>query len=253
MDHHIKPPSRLSTLSEMFRAGAELLSFHVMLPTLMAHAPRNTTKTPVIVLPGFLLSDLSTIPLRKFLTGIGYQTYGWGGDRNFGPSSKTLQRMEDNLKKVYEAHGNKPVTLIGHSLGGIFATKLSRKYPHMAANVIKLGSPVDGMKYAPGINPWILNFFDKYNPSRKAALLADHPQKPHQETTNVLTLAIYTEGDGIVNWKACLDENAKNVKVTGSHIGLAFNRNVASLIAHELSSQTGRAGNHRAETLVLSA
>src|SRR5437870_1661144 len=95
---------------------------------------------PVLVLPGFTASDVTTTPLRWQLRSWGYWAHGWQLGRNLGPTPAVLEGLVDRLLTLHERHGRK-VTLIGWSLGGIYARELARQFPDSVRSVITLGSP----------------------------------------------------------------------------------------------------------------
>ena len=95
---------------------------------------------PVLVLPGLLADDVSTRTLRAVLRRLGYDVHGWGLGRNIGPTAACVTGMRDLLDHLADKHG-KPVTLIGWSLGGIFARDLARRTPDSVRQVVTLGSP----------------------------------------------------------------------------------------------------------------
>ncbi|MEO0362874.1 MAG: alpha/beta hydrolase, partial [Pseudomonadota bacterium] len=76
-------PSRALLMMEM-RALPELWRFAVSWPTLAAISPRGDGQ-PVLVLPGLITTDRSTVALRTLLSTLGYKTSGWELGRNYGP------------------------------------------------------------------------------------------------------------------------------------------------------------------------
>ena len=96
---------------------------------------------PVLVLPGFMASDSSTSPLRKLLADLGYATFGWGLGRNVRIDQRRLREMEQLLLQIYQETGRK-VSLVGWSLGGVFARELAKLQPDAVRQVISLGSPI---------------------------------------------------------------------------------------------------------------
>ena len=95
---------------------------------------------PVLVLPGFTADDRSTVPLRWFLRSQGYWTHGWHLGSNYGPTRRIIQGLDERILEIYERHERK-VTVIGWSLGGIYARMLARRQPDSVRQVITLGSP----------------------------------------------------------------------------------------------------------------
>lgn len=129
----LKPPSRLLFALEL-RALPELGGFVASLPLLTALAPRGDGH-PVLVLPGLVTSDRSTVALRSFLKSKAYAAYGWDLGRNYGPLPGVERKMVDRLKALADKHGRK-VSLVGWSLGGIYARQLAKMLPDEVRLVI---------------------------------------------------------------------------------------------------------------------
>jgi len=187
---------------------------------------------PVLILPGFMSGDLSTKPLREFLDGVGYKTYGWGLGRNFGEESD-IDRLLDLSDSLYQEH-RKKITVIGWSLGGIYARQIAKSRPHLIRQVITLGSPFSGLS-ANNHVAWIHKIItsgrveDVIDPE----LLADIPKPAPVPTT-----AIYSKQDGIVPWEYCIEQEEneihQNIQVYGSHLGLGVNPTVVKIIVDRL-------------------
>lgn len=187
---------------------------------------------PVLVLPGFMASDSSTVPLRKFLSQSGYKAYGWDLGRNTA-KVEYLGLLIEKLESIYEEHGER-ISLIGWSLGGVFARQLAKARPNLVRQVITLGSPFKGIDEANNV-AWIYNVISDDKKKVKdvdPVLFADLPLPAPVPTT-----AIYTKEDGIVPWQLCLeeeDEIHQNIQVRGSHFGLGVNPAVLEIIADRL-------------------
>jgi len=136
----LRPPSRTLMLLEG-RAIQELGAFVGALP-LLTLAPRGDGH-PVLVFPGLLASDVSTRPLRAFLRNRGYAVSGWGLGRNLGLRHGLQQAMTDLLEETNDTYGRK-VSLVGWSLGGLYARQLAKMNPERVRSVITLGSPFAG-------------------------------------------------------------------------------------------------------------
>jgi len=132
-----RPPSRLLLALEV-RAIWELQAFLAAYP-LLQRAPRGDGH-PVLVLPGLAASDASTRPLRAYLTEQGYAAHGWKQGPNHGPRAGVEEGMQARLAELAERYQRK-VSLIGWSLGGVFARELARRRPAQVRQVITLGSP----------------------------------------------------------------------------------------------------------------
>lgn len=226
----ITRPSILLYVSEIFRALGERFD----LRQFNKHfTPKKTGDGhPILVIPGFMASGKSTIPLRQFLNKLGYQTYDWGLGRNLGHLSN-LDILQEKVHAISKEHQRK-VTLIGWSLGGVFARHLVHQEPSLVRQIITLGSPFSGLT-EPNNAAWLYNLIHRKAPisSLNKEWLATLP-KP----VKVPSTAIYTKQDGIVPWQACMelieDEIHQNIEIKGSHVGLGVNPVVFKVLYEQL-------------------
>src|SRR5215831_17014221 len=137
MQDSIPPPNPGLLLLE----GRALLELAALLPAypFLRRAPAGDGH-PVLVLPGFMASDFSTRALRRFLRDKGYRTHGWKLGRNLGPNQATIAAMVGRLRDLEQRYDRR-VSLIGWSLGGIYARELARAMPELVRQVITLASP----------------------------------------------------------------------------------------------------------------
>src|SRR3954462_8236847 len=144
----LRPPSR--TL--MFMEGRAIHEFGAFLGALplLSLTPRGDGH-PVLVLPGLVASDTSTRPLRSFLKGRGYAVSGWRQGRNLGLRDGVQHAMQDLIHELSDTHGRK-VSLVGWSLGGVYARQLAKLRPARVRAVITLGTPFAGDPKSP--NAW---------------------------------------------------------------------------------------------------
>ena len=173
---------------------------------------------PVLVFPGLGASDLSTSPLRKFLLERGYTTYPWKQGFNFGPKQGVLNRARDQVDHIAQRHGE-PVSLVGWSLGGIYAREIAKEQPQNARCVITLGTPFAGHTRAN--NAWRFYEWVSGRSTHDHELAAQLRVAPGCPTTS-----IYSKTDGIVAWQCSLNEAAphtENIEVHASHIGMGLN------------------------------
>jgi pimeloyl-ACP methyl ester carboxylesterase len=133
----LRPPS----LGLLFAEARSLFEFNasLMLSPLLMRAPRGDGH-PVLALPGFLASDLSMAPMRRYLSALGYDAHAWRMGRNLGGMARMREALRTRLTEIYTASGRK-VSLVGWSLGGVYARDLALQAPDMVRNVITLGSP----------------------------------------------------------------------------------------------------------------
>jgi alpha/beta hydrolase fold len=228
----LRPPSLALTLIEG-RGVAELAATFA-LKGVLDGAPRGDGH-PVIVLPGFLASDRSTVPLRKFLTDLGYDARGWGQGQNLGRFYKMRTILEAQVDEVYQQTGKK-VSIVGWSLGGVFARYLSLVMPDKVRSVITLGSP-----FAADINATsakkLYELLSQEGPAREGDLERIAGDLP------VPNSSIYTKLDGIVNWKTCISKPASNSETIeirlASHIGIGVNPAAFWAVADRLAQSEG--------------
>ena len=155
---------------------------------------------PVLALPGFLASDLSMAPMRRYLKELGYDAYAWNMGRNFGGISSRRTALRDLLKRVHEASGRK-VSIIGWSLGGVYARDLASQMPELVRSIVTLGSPfAEDIRATNATRLYELLSGERVDdiPEVRAAIAGDMP---------VPTTSIYTRADGIVRWADCLNHD----------------------------------------------
>ncbi len=232
------PPSALLALSELPRAMFELGSLPWATPLLM-QSPRGDGH-PVLVLPGFMTSDVSTTALRNFLKSLGYQTFGWNLGRNLGPKAigKDGELLMAKLEEIHAETGQK-VSLVGWSLGGLMARIIAWRRPDLVRQVITLGSPIAGD--AKATNVWRL--YQLMTGQRVDDENAQDQIREGQSPPPVPSTAIYSKTDGIVAWQICREPNhplSDNIEVIGSHCGLGVNPVVLYAVADRLSQADGK-------------
>ncbi len=230
-----KPPLGLF-LSEPARGLADLAGLWVAAPWLSL-APRGDGHG-VLVLPGLLATDSSTVLLRWFLGWLGYDVRGWSLARNLGPTEKVLDEMPRTLSALAERTGG-PVSLIGQSLGGIYARELARQHPGLTRQVITLASPFaladSRQSRADGVY------------QRHARRHAPGGRVPTPELVArpiaVPSTAVYSRWDGIVSWQACIEPETalhENVEVRCGHLGFGVDPATLWLVADRLAVPAGR-------------
>ena len=192
---------------------------------------------PVLVLPGLLADDVSTWTLRRTLRNLGYRVHGWRLGRNFGPTAATVTGLQHRLLGLKQRYDS-AVSVIGWSLGGIYARTLARDTPSAVRQVITLGSPI---RLAHESQSRAGRAFDHY------AHLHVVPRKlPLESGLGALPVpatSIYSRYDGIVAWQACLDPpsaRAENIEVVGSHFGFGHHPAVIWAIADRLAQPRGQ-------------
>lgn len=189
---------------------------------------------PVLILPGLGANDFTTGPLRRFLDKLGYATHPWGQGFNFGPREGVLERCSDDVRRLFKSHARK-VSLIGWSLGGIYARELAKQHPDHVRCVVTLGTPFTGHPRA--TNAWRVFELLSGQSVKDARLIEQLRKEPPVPTTS-----IWSRSDGIVSWRCSVVEpgpRAENIVVRASHLGLGFNPLALSAIADRLAQPAG--------------
>ncbi len=229
----LRPPSRALMYLEG-RAIQELGAFVGALP-LLSLAPRGDGH-PVLVLPGLIASDVSTQPLRAFLRSKGYQVSGWQQGRNLGLRDGVQDEMVALLVRMNDTTGRK-VSLIGWSLGGLYARQLAKMMPERVRSVITLGSPFAGSPRS--TNAWRVyemasgRSADEEDPRFGGSLSVAPP---------VPTTAIFSRTDGICAWQGCVEKTSaqsESIEVESSHCGMGHHPAVVYAVAERLAQPEG--------------
>jgi dienelactone hydrolase len=221
-------------LTEPARGLADLAALPLAALWLPA-APRGDGHA-VLVLPGLLASDASTLPLRQFVHRLGYDVHGWELGRNRGPTDAVLDGLPAALKTLAGRSGA-PVSIIGWSLGGIYAREMAREYPELTRQVITLGSPFalpeSGHTRADGVY---------LRRSRQHARNRVPTREQVARPIGVPSTAVYSRNDGIAAWQNCIEAETRlhtNVQVRCSHLGFGVDPATLWLIADRLATPPG--------------
>ncbi|MEA2836235.1 MAG: hypothetical protein QOD89_785 [Bradyrhizobium sp.] len=232
-ERRLRPPGLFLMLAE----ARSLLEFNasLLLSPLLMRAPKGDGH-PVLALPGFLASDLSMAPMRRYLRLLGYDTYAWKMGRNLGGIASRRNALKSLLTEIHTGTGRK-VSIVGWSLGGIYARDLALRSPEMVRSVITLGSP-------------FANDVRATNATRLYEALSGETVEHNSELTQAIAgdlpvpvTSIYSRTDGIVNWRTSLlrpSDTAENIEVhLASHIGLGVNAAALWAVADRLAQAEG--------------
>ena len=209
--------------------GRAWLEFAALVPALplLARAPRGDGH-PVLVLPGWLANDRSTWALRRFLRDRGYHVHGWRLGRNLRPDADTLTALGRRFRLLRARHGRK-LSLIGWSLGGIYARELARRFPADVRQVITLASPLRAPSAA-SVARFYRGVRRSQGPPDSSAPLP------------IPSSSLYSRSDGVVAWRSCLQDEgplAENIEVRSSHCGMGHHPGVLLVIADRLAQPEG--------------
>ena len=231
------PPAPNAWLLAMeLRAPWELWSVLPSWP-LLAKAPAGDGH-PVLVFPGLSANDSSTLPLRSYLKHLGYDVSGWNQGFNFGPCAGVLETAKQQIRTMAQASGEK-VSLVGWSLGGIYARELAKELPDLVRGVITMGTPFAGAHTS--TNAWKLYELTSGRSIAQQVAQFDLPAAPPMPTSS-----IYSRSDGVVAWEASVqtpdihNPHTENIEVFASHIGLGLNPSVWWALADRLAQAPGQ-------------
>jgi triacylglycerol lipase len=201
---------------------------------------------PVVLVPGFGGGDQTLLVLAVWLRRIGYRPFTCGFVANVQCSDRAVERVERRLDRVHRRHGRR-VALIGHSRGGHYARALGTRRPDLVSHAVSVGA---GLREMLAVSyPTEAAVAAARSAARRTgqarsprcltegcdcAFARDFSQRFPTELVRLTS--IYSKGDGVIRWQSALAPDADCVEVTGSHVGLIFNRKTYRAIAAALAA-----------------
>ena len=232
----LRRPPLGRTLSEV-RAIAEIGVFFLARKALQKRAPTGDGH-PVMVIPGFMAGDAYTRSLRRFLETLGYDPHPWGQGINQGLRDGICHDVERRIVEICRNSGRR-ISLIGHSLGGVYVRAIAHRQSQHVRQIITLGSPFNAsfeIQDRDSEGGALARAYERLNAGiendelPRSTLMCFPPPIP--------STSVYSEGDGIIGWQHCLDiadARTENIRVPGSHTGMAHNPLVLHVIANRLA------------------
>ena len=236
LSFHSQSPALALLASEPARALVDLVA---------SRAPRKARAAGdghrVIVYPGLGAGAWSTTRLRMSLGGAGFDSVDWGFGLNRGPRgslSQWLERLAEAVEAESANDGGRKVSLVGWSLGGIYAREIARTVPHAVRQVVTLGSPFGAEADATHAG-WLYRVLSGSKPPQSPRYLQDL-----RRPLPVPSTSVFSKADGIVPWQGCLQKEgpiSENIEVPGvSHLGMGTHRAVLALVAERLAQPEGQ-------------
>jgi len=226
------------------RAVPEHLGLRMFAPRL--ELPQGSHGT-VLVLPGYFSHDLVSRPLIRALRNLRHAAHTSGIGWHEGPSTRVLARIRSRLARISDDYGE-PVSIIGHSLGGVYARLLAQEQPERVRQVITLGSPyrltLDEADASP-LGPVFRALMRAYSPELPDIMSSARLRTP----LPVPATSMYSRTDAIVPWRSCIEPPhaaAENIEVRGSHAGLITHVAVLAVTADRLAQPDGQWQPYRA-------
>lgn len=231
----VKRPGLALLGAEPWRAALEFISHKF---TRDADAPTGDGH-PVLIFPGLGADGRSVAPLRKVCEALGYSAFDWGRGFNTGPSGDVdvwLKDLANHAKLLLKDHPQS-ATLIGWSLGGLYARELAKLMNNRVRQVITIGTPFNADADHTNVG-WLFRLLSGNTPAFDTALAERLRTAPRVPTTS-----IYSRTDGIVAWQSCRHSNpgtaVQDIEINGSHIGMGWNPAVLRVVADRLAQRPG--------------
>jgi pimeloyl-ACP methyl ester carboxylesterase len=205
--------------------GAEL----VLRTPSLARVPKGRG-APVLVLPGFGASDVSTAVLRRFLRHHRHDAVGWGMGTNRGDVPDLVPKVIALAAQLADRGGG-PIPILGWSLGGVLARETARERPDLVRRVITMGTPVvGGPKYTLTARAYAARGADL---DEIEAIVDARNRVP----ISVPITALWSKNDGVVDWRACIDRHnpVEHVQVRATHLGMGASAEVFDIVARRLA------------------
>lgn len=231
----IQRPSLALFGAEPFRAAMELAR-HKLGKSSQA---RPGDGHPVVIFPGLAGDGNSVATLRAHCRSLGYPAFDWGQGFNTGPQGDLdawLHGLKSQVVDLLAGHAQ-PATLIGWSLGGLYAREIGKLIAPRIRQVITIGTPFNAQADHTNVG-WLFRLLSGSSSAMDASLSRRLRTPPPLRTTS-----IYSRSDGVVAWQTCRHDKRSSlvhdIEVEGSHIGLGWNRDVLAAVADRLSQRPG--------------
>jgi pimeloyl-ACP methyl ester carboxylesterase len=244
------PPNLAWLALEPVRGVAELGLGTLLHRPLARVCPRGDGH-PVLILPGLGAHDMHTLPMRRFVARLGYQALPWKQGLNLGPREgldTLLARLEDVIDDAIAATRGRhaKVSIIGWSLGGIFARELAKRAPDKVRQVVTLGTPFGG-------HPTATHATSVYELVSGHKATDPETIKRVRMRPSVPVTSIFSKTDGVVAWPSSVEsttERSENIPVSiASHLGLIANPAVLYIVANRLAQPEAHWRPYRAARL----
>ena len=215
-----------------------------------ARAVQPLNADPVLLVPGFMAGDYTLRPMSRYLRSEGYRTYAAQIRSNSGCLAETADHLERRIESIATKR-DRQVTLVGHSLGGLLSRGLAARRPDLVGGVVTMGSPL----LAPSavhqlllVNVQLLLALQRRGLAKVmgadctsgecARTMWDESQRPVRR--GLPFTSIYSQRDGVMDWRACLDPSATHVEVPTSHCGMAIDPIVFDVVTDALADITAK-------------
>lgn len=231
----VQRPSLALLGAEPFRAAMEF-AWHTFA---MPGTTRPGDGHPVVIFPGLGADGNSVATLREHCRTLGYDAFDWGQGFNTGPQGDLDAWLHSLKSKVVDllAGHTQPATLIGWSLGGLYAREIGKLMAPLVRQVITIATPFNTQADHADMD-WLMRLLSGSSSAMNPALSRRLRTPPPLRTTS-----IYSRSDGVVAWQTCRHDKRSSlvhdIEVDGSHFGMGWNRHVLAAVADRLGQQPG--------------
>lgn len=194
---------------------------------------------PIVIFPGLGADGKSVATLREHCRSLGYDAFDWGQGFNTGPQGDLdawLHTLKSKVVDLLAGH-TQPATLIGWSLGGLYAREIGKLMAPRIRQVITMGTPFNAEADSTNVG-WLFRLLSGSAVTIDPALSQRLRTPPPLRTTS-----IYSRSDGVVAWQTCRydkqSSNIHDIEVDGSHIGMGWNREVLAAVTDRLGQRPG--------------
>ena len=216
-----------------------LLEFARMQLTEIAPGTIRGDGHAVVLFPGLGADHRFMDPLARHCEQLGYDVWHWGRGRNTGPEGNPVKWLDALAQEIDErvVPAERELTLVGWSLGGLYAREIAKALPHRVRQVITLGTPFARIANSTNVQ-WLFELLSGTSAAVDEAVARRLAAPPPVPTTS-----IYSRSDGVVAWQACVGKRsavAENIEVESSHLGLVWHPDVLRIVADRLAQRRGK-------------
>lgn len=208
---------------------------------------------PVLLIPGFLTGDWSMTPMASALRTWGFKPFRSGIALNVACTNELVDRLVDRVRIISSRQGA-PVAIVGWSRGGTLAKLVAMQMPFEVSGVVTLVSPNANPLAVSNVVVRQLRVLNRLHALGASGVMSsdcidgdcarDVEEQLNQPfPSSVPYVSMYTRDDGVVDWRACLDTDARTVEVKGTHLGVGNDLRVVRQIGEELVNFRGAAGD----------
>ncbi len=233
--HAVQRPSLALLGAEPFRAAIEFARNRLH----KSPASQPGDGHPVVIFPGLGADGASVATLRKHCRALGYNAFDWGRGFNTGPQGDLdtwLKALKAQVAELLEAYAQ-PATLIGWSLGGLYAREIGKLMAPRLRQVITIGTPFNSAADHTHAG-WLFRLLSGNSTALDPALSRRLRTPPPVRTTS-----IYSRTDGVVAWQTCRHDKPSRlvheIEIEGSHLGMGWNRQVLAAVTDRLAQAPG--------------